>query len=77
LNLVSNGLVIVQDQFFFAGKSVGYQTTLQKLIYQKDPKTGGLSNQPKTDTDAFIFRHIFDRSAEYCVITNSVLNSKV
>jgi len=59
--LAGNALVILDDQYFFAGNSVGYQTRLQKLTVAKDMKTGGLSSNAKTDSDAFIFRHIFDR----------------
>mgnify|MGYP003348517569 CR=1 FL=1 len=75
LLLASNGLVILQDQFFFAGYSQGYQTTLQKLIYAKDMTTGALSTNAKTDTDAFVFRHIFDRKTQYCVFCADVLAS--
>lgn len=56
---------------------MGYQTTLQKLIYQKDPKTGGLTTLAKNDTDAFIFRHIFDRTSQYCVICQDLLSFNV
>lgn len=52
---------------------MGYQTTLQKLIYAKDPTTGALSTVAKTDTDAFVFRHIFDRTTQYCVFCQDIL----
>lgn len=59
--LTNNALVTVDDQFVFAGQSVGFQTKLQKLIYTKDSKTGGLTTTTKTDLDAYIYRYIFDR----------------
>lgn len=72
-NLAGNAFVVLDDMYFWAGHSIGYQTRLQKLIYAKDPKTGALTtNKAKTDLDAFIYRHIFDRQNQYCVFSKDV-----
>ena len=70
--LTNNALINIDDQFFFAGQSVGYQTKLQKLIYTKDVKTGGLTTTAKTDLDAYIYRYIFDRQSDQCVYSTEV-----
>lgn len=72
LLLTGNALVVYQDMYLFSGQSIGYQTNLQKLIYTKDPKTGGLTTTTKTDLDAYIYRHIFDRNVAPCVFTTDL-----
>jgi hypothetical protein len=72
MHLTGNALIIHEDQYLFAGFSVGYQTRLQKLVYTKDSKTGGLTTTTKTDYDGFVFRHIFDRSLGYCALSFDV-----
>lgn len=72
LLLTGNALVVYQDMYLFSGQSIGYQTTQQKLIYTKDPKTGGLTTTTKTDLDAYIYRHIFDRNVATCVFTTDL-----
>lgn len=45
LYLTNNALINLDgDQYFFAGQSIGYQTTLQKLTYAKNGKTGKLND---------------------------------
>lgn len=66
--LTNNALVNIDDMYFFAGHSMGYQTSLNKLIYAKDGKTGRPSNVEKTDYDAFVFRYIFDREDQQCLL---------
>jgi len=72
LFLTGNALINYQDQYLFSGQSIGYQTSLQKLIYTKDPKTGGLTTTTKTDLDAFIYRYIFDRTTAQCVFSTDL-----
>lgn len=47
------------------------------MVYTKNALTGGLTTTQKTDTDAFVFRHIFDRPLGYCAFSMDLQTATV